>query len=201
MAVYPLLLLIWFYCLVTAYEKGQLSCLCKPFLSHTKTLRRKWYIKRTIKDAFITFLLLSYIKLLNTSLQILDSTVIYDEYGRRLGRFLIVYARVKLMGPEHLPFTIVAISTLLLLIFMPTILQLLYPMMWFQTLLNRMGLNSPGLRLYMESLQGYYREKADGGWECRYFSILYPSLRIIVNLFLPSWLAVQSASPLLPLTS
>ena len=110
-AVYPLLLLIFFYGLVTAYEKGQLSFLCKPFLSHTKTLRRKWYIKRTIKDAFITFLLLSYIKLLITSLQILDSTVIYDEYGRRLGRFLTIDARIKLIGPQHLPFVIVATST------------------------------------------------------------------------------------------
>ena len=206
-AVYPLLLLIFFYGLVTAYDRGfkPLVCLCKPFLSHTIRLRRKWHIKRTIKDAFITFLLLSYIKLLNTSLLIMSSTVIYDEYGRKLGRFLVVDARVELMSPQHLPFAIVAIFTLLLLIFMPTLLQLLYPMMSFQRLLNRMGLNSPGLRLCMESFQGYYRDRADGGWECRYFSILYPSLRIIVyflNLSIrTSWLAVQSASPLLPLSS
>ena len=117
------------------------------------------------------------------------STVVYDEFGKMLGRFLVVDARVKLMSPEHLPFAIVAISTLLLLIFMPTLLQLLYPMMWFQRLLNRMGLNRPGLRLCMESFQGYYRDRADGGWECRYFSILYPSLRIIayvVNLSMQS---------------
>ena len=180
-AVYPLLLLIFFYGLVTAYEKGfkPLVCPCKPFLYHTIMLRRKWHIKRTIKDAFITFLLLSYIKLLNTSFLIMSSTVIYDEYGKTLGRFLVVDARIKLMSPEHLPLAIFAISTLLSLIFMPTLLQLLYPMMWFQRLLNRMGLNRPGLRLCMESFQGYYRDRADGGWECRYFSILYPSLRII----------------------
>ena len=105
--------------------------------------------------------------------ELLKSTVVYDEYGKMLGRFLVLDAMVELMSPEHFPFAIVAISTLLLLIFMPTLLQLLYPMMWFQRLLNRMGLNSPGLRLY-------YRDRADGAWECRYFSILYPSLRIIV---------------------
>ena len=53
-------------------------------------------------------------------------------------------------------------------------------MLWFQRFLNRCGLNSPGLRLCMESFQGYYRDRADGGWECKYFSVLYPSIRVIV---------------------
>ena len=167
---------------MTAYDKGfrPLVLLCRPFRSCTKQLRGKWYIKRTIKDAFITFLLLSYIKLINTSFLLLISTVIHDEYGTRLGRFLFVDARIKVMSTQHLPYAILAISTLLLLIVMPTLLQLLYPMLWFQRFLNRCGLNSPGLRLCMESFQGYYRDRADGGWECRYFSVLYPSIRIIV---------------------
>ena len=181
-AVYPLFLLICFYLLVTTYGKGfrPLVLLCRPLRLCTKQLRGKWYIKRTIKDAFITFLLLSYIKLLNTSFRLLSSTVIHDEYGKRHGRFLIVDARIKVMSTQHLPYAILAISTLLLLIVMPTLLQLLYPMLWFQRFLNRCGLNSPGLRLCMESFQGYYRDRADGGWECRYFSVLYPSIRIIV---------------------
>ena len=90
-AVYPLLLLIFFYGLVTAYEKGfkPLVCPCKPFLYHTIMLRRKWHIKRTIKDAFITFLLLSYIKLLNTSFLIMSSTVIYDVTRVLPGAFIL----------------------------------------------------------------------------------------------------------------
>ena len=181
-AIYPLFLLICFYVLVTAYDKGfrPLIFLCRPFRSCKKKLRGKWYIKRTIKDTFITFLLLSYIKLINTSFLLLTSTVIHDEYGKRLGRFLFVDARIKVMSPQHLPYAILTISTLLLLIVMPALLQLLYPTLWFQRFLNRCGLNSPGLRLCMESFQGYYRDRADGGWECRYFSVLYPSIRIIV---------------------
>ena len=179
-AVYPLFLLICFYILVTAYDKGfrPLILLCRPFRSFTKQLRRKWYIKITIKDAFITFLLLSYIKLLNTSFRLLSSTVIHDEYGRRLGSFLIVDARIKVMSPQHLPYAILTISTLLLLIVMPTLLQLLYPMLWLALV------NSPGLRLCMESFQGYYHDRADGGWECRYFSVLYPSIRIIALCYI-----------------
>ena len=90
-AVYPLLLLIFFYGVVTAYERGfkPLVCLCEPFLSHAIMLRRKWHIKRTIKDAFITFLLLSYIKLLNTSFLIMSSTVIYDVTRVLPGAFIL----------------------------------------------------------------------------------------------------------------
>ena len=31
----------------------------------------------------------------------------------------------------------------------------------------------------MESFQGYYRDRTDGGWECRYFSIAYPCIRVL----------------------
>ena len=52
-------------------------------------------------------------------------------------------------------------------------------MLWFQRLLNRLRLNSPGLRLCVESFQGYYRDRTDGGWDCRYFSTAYPTIRVI----------------------
>ena len=47
-AVYPLLLLIFFYCLVTAYARGfkPLVCLCKPFLSHNNAKTQVVYTSR-----------------------------------------------------------------------------------------------------------------------------------------------------------
>ena len=80
---------------------------------------------------------------------------------------------------QHRLYCILAISTILVLVLLPTLLQLLYPMLWFQRLLNRLRLNSPGLRLCMESFQGYYRDRTDGGWDCRYFSTAYPTIRVI----------------------
>ena len=118
--------------------------------------------------------------MLNTSVLLLAPTGVHNEYGSWIGNFLIVDARVKIFSPQHLPYAILSISILTGLIFIPTLLQLLYPMLWFQKLLNRLHLNSPGLRLCMESFQGYYRDRSDGGWECRYFSVVYPSTRILV---------------------
>ena len=36
--------------------------------------------------------------------------------------------------------------------------------------------------MFMECFQGYYCDRSDGGWECRYFSALYPTLRIASDI-------------------
>ena len=33
--------------------------------------------------------------------------------------------------------------------------------------------------MLMELFQGYYRDRSDGGWDYRYFSAVYPTLRIV----------------------
>ena len=128
-ALYPLVLVLVTYALLTAYERGVgvVVLLCTPFHRWAVRLRKKWKLKHSIIDAFVTFLLLSYVKLLNTSM------------------FLLF----------------------------------LYPMKCFQRCLNACGLNRPGLRIFMQCFQGYYRDRTDGGQECRYFAALYPTIRII----------------------
>ena len=51
-------------------------------------------------------------------------------------------------------------------------------MQCFQKCLNRCGLNSPGLQMFIQCFQGYYRDQTDGGRECRYFATVYPVFRI-----------------------
>jgi hypothetical protein len=82
---------------------------------------------------------------------------------------------VEFMGPQNMPYFIIAITILVISI---VFILLLIPMKWFQVFLNKCHLNSPGLRMFMECFQGYYRDISDGGWECRYFSTLFPILRI-----------------------
>ena len=74
-----------------------------------------------------------------------------------------------------MPYAIVVLVGL----FIPLVLLILYPMKWFQVFLNKCHLNSPGLRMFMECFQGYYRDRTDGGWECRYFAMVYPAARIL----------------------
>ena len=178
-AVYPLLLLVCFYLLVAAHDRGYklVVRLWKPFLWCSARMRRQWDIKHSIIDAFATFLLLSYLKFINISIDIFMPTTIFKEDGSQAGNFLYYYATIEFLGSEHMPFALISMTVLLVGVSFPLLL-FLYPMMWFQNLLNKCHLNSPSLRAFMQCFQGYYLDRTDGGYECRYFSALYPTARI-----------------------
>ena len=179
-AVYPLLLLVCFYVLVTAHDRGcrLVVKLSRPFLWCSARIRQQQNAKHSIIDAFVTFLLLSYIKFLNTSIDLLVTSYAYNVHGKSTGRYLFNNPTVEFMSHQHVPYAIISIAVLVGL-FVPLVLLILYPMKWFQVLLNKCHLNSPGLRMFMECFQGYYRDRTDGGWECRYFAVVYPATRIL----------------------
>ena len=179
-AVYPLFLLVCVYVLLTAHDRGcrLVVWLWRPFLWCTTRLRQSWNIRHSIIDAFATFLLLSYIKLLNTSCNLLIYINVRNDRGSWIGHFLYYDTTIKVFSLQHMPFAILAILVLLVGILFPLLLLLLYPMQWFQKCLNKCHLNSPGLQIFMECFQGYYRDRTDGGWECRYFAAVYPAFRI-----------------------
>ena len=178
-AIYPLLLLVCFYILVTAHDRGYslVVRLWRPFLWCSARIRQQWNAKHSIIDAFATFILLSYVKFISVSADLLNTTKIFKRNGDCIGRFMYYDATVEFMGQEHMPYFIIATTVLFIAILFPLLL-ILYPMKWFQVFLNKCHLNSPGLRMFMECFQGYYHDRSDGGWDCRWFAALYPSLRI-----------------------
>ena len=178
-AVYPLVLLVCFYVLLTAHDRGwrPIMWLWRPFRWCTVRMRQRWNLRHSIIDAFATFLLLSYMKLLNTSNDLLLPTNIFNTHGICLGNFLYYDATIEYWGPQHMPYACLAIIVFLVGILLPLALLLLYPMQWFQRCLNRCRLNRQALHIFM---QCFYR--TDGGRECRYFAALYPSFRIATFL-------------------
>ena len=179
-AVYPLLVLVCVYVLVRAHDRGcrLVVRLWRPFLSCFARMRQHLNVRHSIIDAFATFILLTCLKLVSISGDLLTPTLIFNINGSHVGYFMYYDATMEFMGPEHLPYFIMAIAVTLAVAIFPLLL-LLYPMKWFQTVLNKFQLNSPGLRMFMECFQGYYRDRSDGGWDCRYFSAVYPTLRIV----------------------
>ena len=179
-AVYPLVLLVCFYVLLTAHDRGwrPIMWLWRPFRWCTVRTRQRWNLRHSIIDAFATFLLLSYVKLLNTSSSLLLSLSIHNKCGRWLPLFLYYDATIKFLGPQHMPYACLAIIVLLVGNLLPLALLLLYPMQWFQRCLNRCRLNCQALHIFMQCFQGYYRDRTDGGRECRYFAALYPAFRM-----------------------
>ena len=178
-ALYPLLLLTCFYVLLRAHDRGcrLVVRLWRPFLWCTARLRQQWNIRRSIIDAFATFFLLSYIKLLNVSHCLLIPTSVRNATGSLVGYFLYYDPTVEYVGPDHRPYAVLAILVVVVGVLFPLVLLLLYPMQCFQKCLNRCGLNSPGLQIFMQCFQGYYRDRTDGGRECRYFAAVYLAFR------------------------
>ena len=179
-AVYPFIILTCFYVLLRAHDRGcrLVVRLWRPFLWCTARLRKQWNIRHSVIDAFATFFLLSYIKLLNVSHALLMPTSVINAAGSWVGDFLFYDATIEYMGPEHRPYAVLAILVVVVGVLFPLVLLLLYPMKWFQKCLNRCGLNSPGLQMFMQCFHGYYRDRTDGGRECRYFAAVYPAFRI-----------------------
>ena len=182
-AVYPLLLLVCVYGLVRAHDRGcrLVVRMWRPFLWCSARIRQQWNARHSIIDAFATFILLSYVKFISTSGDLIIPTKLYNIHGSQIGHFMYYDATVEFMGPQHMPYAILALAVLVLGVMFPLFL-LLYPMNWFQVLLNKCHLNSPGLRIFMECFQGYYRDRSDGGWECRYFAAVYPATRVLIYL-------------------
>ena len=181
-AAYPLFLLVCFYVLVTAHDRGcrLVVRLWRPFLWCSARIRQQWNIRHSIIDAFATFVLLSYIKFVSVSGELLLSTPVFNIHGSRIGHFMFYDGTVEFMGQQNMPYFIIAIIILVISIVF-ILLLILYPMKWFQVFLNKCHLNSPGLRMFMECFQGYYRDRSDGGRECRYFAAVYPMLRIVAT--------------------
>ena len=192
-AVYPLVLLVCFYVLLTAHDRGwrPIVLLWRPFHRCTARLRQRWNLRHSIIDAFATFLVLSYMKLLSTSYDLMIYTNVYNKCYKWVGHFLYYDATIKFLGPQHMPYACLAIIVSLVGNLLPLALLLLYPMQWFQRCLNRCRLNCQALHIFMQCFQGYYRDRTDGGRECRYFAALYPAFRIAAFVFYGSTLSTQ----------
>ena len=184
-AVYPLVLLVCFYVLLTAHDRGwrPVMWLWRPFHRCSVRMRQRWNLRHSIIDAFATFFLLSYMKLLSTSYDLMIYTNVYNKCDKWVGNFLYYDATIEYWGPQHMPYACLAIIVFLVGNLLPLALLLLYPMQWFQRCLNRYRLNCQALHIFMQCFQGYYRDRTDGGRECRYFAAFYPTFRIVAFIF------------------
>ena len=149
-ALYPFLLIFLTYVLVTLYDREYrlLIWMWRPF----KICSRKWLNDCNIRDSligvFATFLLLSYVKILATSIAILlftlGSTPVYsyntDGSTKYIQHATLYDASVQYFGTKHLPFVLLALVFTLVFTVLPFLLLLVYPCGCFHRLcLNRCG--------------------------------------------------------------
>ena len=174
-ACYPLLLIVVSYVLIELHARNfrLLVCLWKPFRRFFIHFRKQWNIKTSVIEVFATFLLLSNVKFLSVSFDLLTPTEVHNINGSSLGLFLYYDASIVYFGKEHLPYAVLALLFLLIFVLLPIALLLLYPMQCFQRCLGRCRVRWHVLHIFMDAFQGYYKDGTNETCDYRYFSALY----------------------------
>lgn len=178
-ATYPLLLVITTYGFLEIYDRSSfIQKVMKPIYKCCFHFRKEWDIKQSLIGVFSTFILLSYVKILNTSFDLLLPANIYDMNGTiTQPAFLYYNGSIELFGSEHKPYAALAIITMFLFNVIPLIFLYVYPCCCFQKLLNQFkACKFQSIHIFMDVFLSNFRTKPI---DCRYFAALYLTLRIV----------------------
>ena len=179
--VYPLLLIALTYISVCLHDRYTLVVrLWQPMYRVFMCIRNEWNIRGSLVQAFATFLVLSYVKILNVSFDLLTPVFMTTVDGKVLKEVYVFNAgNVLHFGKEHRPYGRLACVMLALFNVLPIIVLLLYPCSCVRRFLSWCGLNFPSLHIFMDTFQGSYRHKLR---DCRYFAALYLFARLMLLL-------------------
>ena len=144
--------------------------------------RRKRDSRATIIDVFATFFLLSYTKLLYTSLYFLIFLPI-EKNGLRFRLASGLDPSIDYFSGGHAPFAIFAILILFGPVLLPVILLGFYPVRAFRSLLEKCKLSGhsrAAVNLFVEKFYSCYKDGLDSGRDMRSFVVLPFFLRLSV---------------------
>ena len=186
-AVYPLLLMIISYLLIVLYDRNYrvVTIMWRPFQLLLSLFRRNWDIRTSVIDAYATFFLLSFIKFLSVSFDLLVPTKVYHLHGEHYNYTLAMYyaGDIEYFGKKHLPYGILAIAVMCVFIILPTVTLALYQFAFFQKFLNLFPFRWYILHTFVDSFQGCYKNRTEPSTcDCRWFSAAYLGLRVICLL-------------------
>ena len=190
MAVYPLLLIFITYLLITLHDKNYriITIVWNPFQKILSLVRRNWEIRTSVIDSIATFFLLSNIKFLTVSYDLLVPTKVYYPHPNNYTYTLRLYyaADIEYFGKEHLPYAILAIFILSVFVILPIVIFTLYSFKFFQTFLNICTFRWHILHTFVDSFQGCYKDGTEPGTrDYRWFVSVYFIYRLSL-LFLIS---------------
>ena len=192
LAVYSLVLIVVFYCVVRLYEHGvqPIFILGKPVHRFLRFFRRRWNLNRSTIDAFSTFLVLSYTKFTVVSIYLLTPTTLVTSSGTSYGRGLYFQGNVGYLSSEHSPYFAVALLVMVVFVVLPPILLLVYPLKLVNKLTTKLGCCDSGgsrcftagsrMQLFLDTFQGCFKDGTNGTRDCRYFAGLYFIMRTVL---------------------
>ena len=180
-AFYPIFLILITSVCIKLHDNNfrPIVWLWKPFHRHFVHLRRRWDSTASIINAFTTFLLLSFSKILFVSFTLLYTFHLKHNVLNEC--FLYYDSTVECHTQEHTIFAAIASCVLVIFIVCPTILLILYPTRLFRMCVSCCKFRSwYALHMFVESFQGEYKDRTNGTRDFRMFSASFLILRILI---------------------
>ena len=180
--VYPLVFLMIAFAVIELHARNWriLVWLWKPLCFLCVRFRQTWKVRTSVVDAFAAFILLSYVKMVRISLLLTTYSPIYDKDNVVVEKAVNYDPTVVYLSYEHAPFAVIGAFFLVSFGLLPPLLLTFYQFRFLQKCLNSCRLNRNGLRIFMDTFQGCYKDGKDGGPDRRFFAGLYFIFRIIV---------------------
>ena len=127
--IYPLFLILLTFFLVKLHDNFAIVVwFWRPFHRCLVSFRRQWNTQSYLVHALATFIVLSYVKILNTSYEFLIPSQLYDAEGNRIHKAYWYYdGRVDMTSKSYLPYLVLALFMLLFFNVFPLALLALYP--------------------------------------------------------------------------
>ena len=186
-AVYPFLLMAVSYIMINLYDKNYrvIVIMWKPFKAIFFLFKKNWNIRSSLIDSYATFFLLSNVKFLSVTLDLLTPTKVYELHNNSYNYTWGLYysGEMKYFGKEHLLYAIIAMIISVVFIILPITVLALYPFAFFQKFLNCIPVRWHILHTFMDSFTGCYKNGTEPGTrDCRWFIAVFFSLRLLLFL-------------------
>ena len=188
-AFYPIFLILLTYVCIKLHDNNfrPVVWLWKPFHRCFAHFRRRWDSRASMVNAFTTFMILSFSKILFVTFTLLYTLNI--RYNDSFERKCVMYysPTVGCYTKEHCMFAAIAICVLVVFIIVPTVLLIVYPTKLFARCVSCCGFRRwHALHVFVESFQGQYKDGTNGTRDFRMVSASFLILRIlIVASFIP----------------
>ena len=158
--VFPLLLILVTFICIELHARNfiLLTIIWKPFHKCITRLRRSWDPTASVINAFSTFLLLNFSKVVTVTVYYFYTTTILT----RSERILLLYSdpSIPKYSKKHLPYIVCSFCFVILFVFLPTLLLCLYPTKVFRRLLGTcLSLRlQNALFIFIDTFQGHYKD-------------------------------------------
>ena len=183
-AFYPLLMIIITWTCIELHSRNY-RLLVRLWNKVNVLSRRSKESKGTIVDVFATFLLLSYTKMMQTSLYILFASYIVNINDKPSIPIVGIDLSIRYFSAEHVPFAIFAFAILIGPILLPVLLLAFYPIRICRSFLEKCGIRhrtKAALDIFVQKFYSCYRDGLNGGRDMRSWAFLYFFLRILIFL-------------------